>query len=79
MTEIFKCKKPGTKCCAPKSLIKEKLGGSNISHIEETTIPSVGISYTTPTTVMLTVTSSKVILYFMQSSTCVKPIIIFSF
>lgn len=26
MTEIFKCRKAGTKCCAPKSLIKEALG-----------------------------------------------------
>lgn len=26
MTEIFKCRKAGTKCCAPKSLIREALG-----------------------------------------------------
>ncbi|CAH1120964.1 unnamed protein product [Ceutorhynchus assimilis] len=26
MTEIFKCRKSGTKCCAPKSSIKEALG-----------------------------------------------------
>lgn len=26
MTEIFKCRKVGTKCCAPKSLIREILG-----------------------------------------------------
>lgn len=26
MTEIFKCRKIGTKCCAPKSIIREALG-----------------------------------------------------
>ncbi|XP_063928844.1 protein masquerade isoform X2 [Zophobas morio] len=35
MTEMFKCRKSGTKCCAPKSLIKEALGqkenSSNLS------------------------------------------------
>ncbi|XP_018571287.1 serine proteinase stubble isoform X2 [Anoplophora glabripennis] len=58
MTEIFKCRKPGTKCCAPKTLIKETLGQGDVSHIEESTMPSVGISYTTPTTEMLTATST---------------------
>jgi len=26
MTELFKCRKHGTQCCAPKSIIREKLG-----------------------------------------------------
>ncbi|KAF5303769.1 hypothetical protein FQA39_LY09842 [Lamprigera yunnana] len=26
MTDVFKCRKPATKCCAPKSLIREVLG-----------------------------------------------------
>lgn len=45
MTELFKCRKSGTKCCAPKSLIKEALGqkdetpySSTVSPIEHTTV-----------------------------------------
>lgn len=26
MTELFKCRKPGNKCCAPKSMIREVMG-----------------------------------------------------
>lgn len=26
MTELFKCRKSGTKCCAPKSMIREVMG-----------------------------------------------------
>lgn len=37
MTEIFKCRKAGTKCCAPKTLIREALGHKdNEPHPENT-------------------------------------------
>lgn len=43
MTEIFKCRKAGTKCCAPKSLIKEAaLGQIDEMHIKYTTTPNPG-------------------------------------
>jgi len=43
MTEIFKCRKAGTKCCAPKSLIKEAaLGQIDEMHTKYTTTPSPG-------------------------------------
>ncbi|RVE52566.1 hypothetical protein evm_002685 [Chilo suppressalis] len=29
MTDVFKCKKSGTQCCAPKSRVQEALGGRN--------------------------------------------------
>lgn len=35
MTELFKCKKSGTQCCAPKSLIREgsdSAGSRNDTH-----------------------------------------------
>ncbi|XP_028145713.2 protein masquerade [Diabrotica virgifera virgifera] len=47
MTEIFKCKKAGTKCCAPKSLIKDALGQKDDVPFEESTIQSLSMSYTT--------------------------------
>lgn len=47
MTEVFKCKKSGTKCCAPKSLIKEVLGQSDEQH-KENTIDSISTQSTTP-------------------------------
>ncbi|XP_060537033.1 protein masquerade isoform X2 [Cylas formicarius] len=56
MTEIFKCRKAGTKCCAPKSLIKEAVGQKdepNINDIPTTpsiTGPFTVQSVTTPTT-----------------------------
>ncbi|KAJ8923868.1 hypothetical protein NQ315_010450 [Exocentrus adspersus] len=59
MTEIFKCKKAGTKCCAPKSLIKEALGQVEETHTEGSTALSMGISYTTPTTLTVTTLSTE--------------------
>ncbi|XP_056646484.1 protein masquerade [Diorhabda sublineata] len=47
MTEIFKCKKGGTKCCAPKSLIKDVLSQKDDTSVDENTIHSMSISFTT--------------------------------
>lgn len=38
MTEIFKCRKVGTKCCAPKSLIREALGQKDSESQPENTV-----------------------------------------
>ncbi|XP_066158472.1 protein masquerade [Euwallacea fornicatus] len=58
MTEIFKCKKAGTKCCAPKSLIKETaLGQIDDMHVKYTTTPSPGsVSFTLQPITMQTTT-----------------------
>lgn len=42
MSDLFKCKKPGTKCCAPKSSIKEILDKSDeeILNKELATLPT---------------------------------------
>nr|CAH7759391.1 unnamed protein product [Callosobruchus chinensis] len=54
MTEIFKCKKAATKCCAPKSMIKEALGQKDDFPAKESTITPISIQYTTLSTVTLT-------------------------
>lgn len=59
MTEIFKCRKAGTKCCAPKSMIKEALGQKDDSPAKESTIQSFSVPYTTTSSVTLSQTSSK--------------------
>lgn len=46
MTDVFKCRKSGTKCCAPKSLIKEAISGKDEATEKESTVPPK-ISYTT--------------------------------
>lgn len=50
MTEIFKCRKAGTKCCAPKSLIREALGQKDNDPQPEDTVqdPVVRPMNTTP-------------------------------
>lgn len=51
MTEVFKCKKFGTKCCAPKTLIKEALGQKEEepNYPKITTLkPTSSVAYTTP-------------------------------
>lgn len=47
MTELFKCRKSGTKCCAPKSMIREVMGfkeetpsGQTDSAIQHTSVVS---------------------------------------
>lgn len=47
MTEVFKCRKPGTKCCAPKTLIKETINQKDDPHKESNTLSSLSISHTT--------------------------------
>ncbi|XP_068916507.1 protein masquerade isoform X1 [Tenebrio molitor] len=52
MTELFKCRKSGTKCCAPKSLIKEALGQkeesthkvSTQANVDHTTVSALDTS-----------------------------------
>lgn len=58
MTEIFKCRKAGTKCCAPKSMIKEALGQKDDSPAKESTIQSFSVPYTTTSSVTLSQTST---------------------
>ncbi|CAG9855141.1 unnamed protein product [Phyllotreta striolata] len=58
MTEIFKCRKSGTKCCAPKSLIKEALGQKDDSPPKDSTQQSLSVQYTTTSPVTLTQTST---------------------
>lgn len=61
MTELFKCRKSGTKCCAPKYLIREASGykedestktESSNSHTSETTTTSYAHAITTVHTSM---------------------------
>ncbi|XP_076261682.1 trypsin-like serine protease domain-containing protein masquerade [Rhynchophorus ferrugineus] len=56
LTDVFKCKKPGLKCCAPKSLIKEALGQKDDGAIKESTTLIPGPSYTVPPVTMPTTT-----------------------
>lgn len=53
MTEVFKCRKAGTKCCAPKSLIREALGQKpeNVSLTKITTEQTTTSYFTTPWTI----------------------------
>lgn len=62
MTEIFKCRKSGTKCCAPKSLIREALGHNGIDKIhQESTIQE-------PISTMISTTTSQPITEFSSTS-----------
>ncbi|KAJ8983511.1 hypothetical protein NQ317_012002, partial [Molorchus minor] len=54
MTEIFKCRKVGTKCCAPKTMIKEALGIKEDAPVKDSTVQPISISFTTPSPVTLT-------------------------
>lgn len=56
MTELFKCRKAGTKCCASKSLIKKALGQKDTP--PESTSPAMTVGYTTPTPVSMEPVSS---------------------
>ncbi|KAL3290114.1 hypothetical protein HHI36_023481 [Cryptolaemus montrouzieri] len=46
MTDVFKCRKSGTKCCAPKSLIKEAATGKDEIAEKDSTVPP-SVSYST--------------------------------
>lgn len=60
MTDLFKCKKPGTKCCAPKSSIKEILDKDeeDSSSKESATQPTT-ITYPPSTSKVLPIGTSK--------------------
>lgn len=67
MTEVFKCKKLGTKCCAPKSLIKEavevkddNMSIKNISILETNTVP-----HTTPLTTLVSKYHGNIYIVFI--------------
>lgn len=62
MTELFKCRKAGTKCCAPKTLIREALGQKpeNVSIVKSTTELTTTPYFTTSWTINnVSITSSK--------------------
>lgn len=50
MTEVFKCRKSGTKCCAPKSLIREITGAKEEDgvSVKNTTPIAASPAFTTP-------------------------------
>ncbi|XP_046397194.1 protein masquerade isoform X2 [Ischnura elegans] len=49
MTDVFKCRKSGTQCCAPKSQIRERLGETSGSQ-QPPTMPPPHPSYSGPST-----------------------------
>lgn len=58
MTEVFKCRKLGTKCCASKSLIREALGQKDDSNLNVITQPS-SINLSTAVTTVTDSTSTS--------------------
>lgn len=69
MTDVFKCKKPGTKCCSPKTLIREvghKDEPQNI--LKTTTLSPISTLHTTMPWKEdnVTVTASKIIRIFLK-------------
>lgn len=49
MTDVFKCRKSGTKCCAPKSLIKETISGKDeVTEKETTEAPKINYATEKP-------------------------------
>lgn len=60
MTEVFKCRKMGTKCCAPKSLIRETLGQKDeeVAVPKITTVTPTNVSHSTPPWMLLNITST---------------------
>lgn len=59
MSDLFKCKKPGTKCCAPKSSIKEIMdkNDGDLSEKESVT-QSTTITYAPPTSKVVPIGTS---------------------
>ncbi|KAL1493118.1 hypothetical protein ABEB36_011241 [Hypothenemus hampei] len=62
MTEIFKCRKAGTKCCAPKSLIKEALGQKEEIPLRNTSNSQENVALTIQPTLQTTTEPSKPIM-----------------
>lgn len=52
MTDIFKCKRSGTKCCAPKSLIQKETSISKNDDEKDITIQTSSVTYTTAKSVL---------------------------
>ncbi|CAH0562526.1 unnamed protein product [Brassicogethes aeneus] len=59
MTEVFKCRKSGTKCCAPKTLIKEASNKEDTGMKDSTIENSIPHTTTSPLTVTTTTEISK--------------------
>ncbi|XP_018304802.1 serine proteinase stubble [Mycetomoellerius zeteki] len=66
LTNLFKCKKQGHQCCAPKSLIREFHGGNSTEPVLTNRNDTFHVTYTTPlttsyeTTTITTTTRSPV-------------------
>lgn len=60
MSDLFKCKKPGTKCCAPKSSIKEILDKNDEDYpSQEAVTQATTITYPPTTSKVLPIGTSK--------------------
>lgn len=72
MTEIFKCRKMGTKCCAPKYLIREAIGGNkDVTGITNLTNGTIVDMVNSTTSVILRYTPTgklKVVLTIVASA-----------
>lgn len=78
MTDLFKCRKTGTQCCAPKSKIQEKLdnkqqqteGQQSISRNDTTSSYIPSSPYPTTTPMHITTTYGIVfLLHYFQENT----------
>lgn len=58
MTELFKCRKSGTKCCAPKSMIRE-VSQKDDNETKTESIKTNMIHTSTQSTIITTVHTSK--------------------
>ncbi|XP_065165518.1 protein masquerade [Atheta coriaria] len=75
MTEVFKCRKSGTKCCAPKSLIREITGAKEEDgvSVKNTTPIAASPAFTTPWHTTLNDTSALTTPDGLKSGTTGKP------
>lgn len=53
MTDVFKCKKAGTQCCAPKSKVQEVVGGRPLNDTAPLPLPQPATNYQHYTTAMV--------------------------
>lgn len=68
MTEIFKCRKSGTKCCAPKSMIREAMGHKEEDSVNQESVVHETISAVSATTNPPATEFSSTSKYFMLSA-----------
>ncbi|KAK4871943.1 hypothetical protein RN001_016067 [Aquatica leii] len=75
MTEVFKCRKPATKCCAPKSLIREALGhkDSDSSQASQSTLQPNLVLTTAASTVADSVSTTTITPAKSSSSSTARP------